>query len=248
MNSLASELLLASQLPVTGQSARFAVNCWIEWLRGRAWCLNFLIPKEFSNLVHKRGGLTVRGRQRSLKMNTRWIACSLLPLFACSLAFGQSGSLNNESYKYRTIFTLAGGGGGFAVGVFAGLAAFDDATNSDRKVWTTAALSAVGGAVGGYFLGRVLDKRQKKATVTWKRDDVRLSLMPTPGPNRQVSGSARQPVNLRAPQHSPAASDASIHHVPSAGYRLPDVAELYLVTSLERMESGADGFSVRAPN
>jgi len=34
------------------------------------------------------------------------------------------------------------GGGGFVMGLIAGLAVFDDATNSDRKVWTTALLSA----------------------------------------------------------------------------------------------------------
>ena len=38
-----------------------------------------------------------------------------------------------ESHKYRTIFTLAVGKW-LRVGLVAGLAAFDDATNSDRKV------------------------------------------------------------------------------------------------------------------
>jgi hypothetical protein len=95
-------------------------------------------------------------------MKNRLIACSMLALLACSRAFGQQPApRSGESHKYRTILTLAGGGGGFAVGLVAGLAAFDDAINSDRKVWTTAALSAVGGAVGGYFLGRPLDKRQR---------------------------------------------------------------------------------------
>jgi hypothetical protein len=68
-----------------------------------------------------------------------------------------------ESQKYRTIGTIAGGGGGFALGVFAGLALFDDAMNSDRKVWTTALLSAAGGAVGGYFLGRAIDRSSSKS-------------------------------------------------------------------------------------
>ena len=52
-----------------------------------------------------------------------------------------------------------------------------DAINSDRKVWTTAALSAVGGAVGGYFLGRALDKRQKKTNVTWRPAELERTLM-----------------------------------------------------------------------
>ena len=73
-------------------------------------------------------------------------------------AFGQASPPSGESHKYRTIFTVAGGAGGFAVGLFAGLAVFDDATNSDRKVWTTAILAAIGGSIGGYFLGRAWDR------------------------------------------------------------------------------------------
>jgi len=106
-------------------------------------------------------------------MKGRLILCSLLAFFTCQWALGQqAGAKNVESHRYRTIFALAGGGGGFAVGTFAGLAAFDDATNSDRKVWTTAALSGVGGAVAGYFIGRALDKRPKKTTVTQMREEL----------------------------------------------------------------------------
>jgi hypothetical protein len=107
----------------------------------------------------------------------------MLALFACGWAFGQqTAPQSGESHNYRTLFTLAGGGGGFTVGLVAGLAAFDDATNSDRKVWTTAALSAVGGAVGGYFLGRALDKRQKKPKVTWRSAEHERASTPALGP------------------------------------------------------------------
>jgi hypothetical protein len=92
-------------------------------------------------------------------MRTRLIVWSMLPFFVCGWAFAQQATpKSGESHKYRTILTLAGGGGGFALGLVGGLAAFDDATSSDRKVWATAVISAVGGAVGGYFLGRALDK------------------------------------------------------------------------------------------
>jgi hypothetical protein len=106
-------------------------------------------------------------------MKSRLIFYSILALFTCQWALGQqSGVSNIESHRYRTILTITGGGGGFAVGTFAGLAAFDDATNSDRKVWTTAALSGLGGAVAGYFIGRTLDKRPKKTTVTRMREEL----------------------------------------------------------------------------
>jgi membrane associated rhomboid family serine protease len=65
-----------------------------------------------------------------------------------------------QSTTHRKLFTIAGAGGGFTVGLFTGLAKFDDAINSDRKVWTAAIAGGAGGAVGGYFLGRALDKRR----------------------------------------------------------------------------------------
>src|SRR4030095_13464604 len=83
-----------------------------------------------------------------------------------SPAFGQqTGSTpSGESHKYRTIMTIAGAGGGFTGGVLLGIAGFDDAINSDRKVWTTAIVGAAAGGVGGYFIGRALDHRNRKTT------------------------------------------------------------------------------------
>jgi hypothetical protein len=94
--------------------------------------------------------------------------CVLIVL-GCGSTFGQQAPAQKqtESTKYRTIFTIAGGGGGFAVGLLAGLAAYDDAINSDRKVWTASLIGAAVGAVGGYFLGRALDKRDHNSKVTW---------------------------------------------------------------------------------
>lgn len=92
--------------------------------------------------------------------------CSVLVFLSGSSVFAQQPSGSGESHKYRTIFTIAGGGGGAAIGLFAGLSAFDDATNSESKVTTTAVLSGIGGAVGGYFLGRAIDRSKKNKTIT----------------------------------------------------------------------------------
>jgi 4-amino-4-deoxy-L-arabinose transferase-like glycosyltransferase len=54
----------------------------------------------------------------------------------------------------RVIWTIVGAGAGFAAGVFIGLNKFDDAFNSDRKVWTTAIVGAIGGGVAGALLSR----------------------------------------------------------------------------------------------
>jgi hypothetical protein len=99
-------------------------------------------------------------------MKNRIIASALFALVAGQPVYSQTPAAPKESHKYRTIFTLSGAGGGFALGVFAGLAAFDDSVNSDRKVWTTALVSAAGGAVGGYFVGRTVDKRHMKRSST----------------------------------------------------------------------------------
>jgi hypothetical protein len=172
-------------------------------------------------------------------MKNGLIVCTMLALFPCDWAFGQQPtSKSGESHKYRTLFTLAGGGGGFTVGLVAGLAAFDDAINSDRKVWTTAVLSAVGGAVGGYFLGRALDKRQKKTNVTWVPGEIEWSLM-------------RSQSFLRDNESMdswPGARLASFSGSFSAGHRLGidqanahvisswDLNYLYLVSQLQRID------------
>jgi len=107
--------------------------------------------------------------------STKSVLLGILMLFISNEAFAQQPAATIEkSSKYRKIFTIAGGGGGFAAGMFAGLAKFDDAVNSTDKVTTTAVVGGIGGAVGGYFLGRVLDKRRDRANLARQRT-VQLS-------------------------------------------------------------------------
>jgi len=121
----------------------------------------------------------------AMAVKTRATVLGMLMLVCVDSGFAQHPSTTPaESHKYRTLFSIGGGAGGFAIGLFAGLPAFDDATNSEAKVTTTAILAGVGGAVGGYFLGRSIDKSRKqtpKKTVTslpygskgsWTRNNV----------------------------------------------------------------------------
>lgn len=67
----------------------------------------------------------------------------------------------------RIGWTLGGIGIGFGAGMFVGLSKFDEAINSDRKVWTT---SIAGGAAGGMiaFLltrGRNRDQTSGKSRI-----------------------------------------------------------------------------------
>jgi len=91
-----------------------------------------------------------------------------LSLFICLVtagsAFGQQATEKHQSSKYCVILTIAGAGGGFALGVFGGIAAYDDAINASRKITTMAVLTGVAGGVGGYFLGRTLDHRSSRTT------------------------------------------------------------------------------------
>ena len=66
---------------------------------------------------------------------------------------------SRSSSKARVIGTIAGAAGGFVLGIFAGLNWFDDATDSDRKVWLTAISFGAAGGVGGYFAGRAIGGR-----------------------------------------------------------------------------------------
>jgi hypothetical protein len=52
------------------------------------------------------------------------------------------------------LWTIVGAGAGFGLGLFLGLNAFDDAVNSDRKVWTSAIAGAAAGGTLGYLVGR----------------------------------------------------------------------------------------------
>lgn len=54
----------------------------------------------------------------------------------------------------RIAWTVIGAAAGFGAGVYLGLNAFDDAVNSDRKVWTTAIVGAAAGGLAGGLLSR----------------------------------------------------------------------------------------------
>ena len=104
----------------------------------------------------------------------------LLMVVVSSCALGQATTQKKgESTKYRKIGTFAGLGGGFALGAFVGFAAFDGATNSERKITITALASAAAGALGGYFLGRAIDRRKSQVTWMWVPNELDRSLMRT---------------------------------------------------------------------
>jgi hypothetical protein len=94
---------------------------------------------------------------------------------------------------FKPVWTGIGAGAGFGLGVWAGLAKFDDAINSDRKVWTTAIVSA---AVGG-VLGFLVDRRQARSR---NPSLIAPAIVTSPADWRQqVYGSPSAAVTLRPP-------------------------------------------------
>jgi hypothetical protein len=88
-----------------------------------------------------------------MKISTRLLALTLGGLIGVSSTAHAQGRSGNST-RGTVMWTIAGAGGGFGIGLWAGLTKFDDAINSDRKVWTSAVVGAAVGAVGGYLIGR----------------------------------------------------------------------------------------------
>ena len=76
------------------------------------------------------------------------------PLLADAGERSSASPARASSRTKRVVWTLVGIGAGFGAGVFLGLHAFDDAINSDRKVWTTAIVGAAAGGLAAGLLSR----------------------------------------------------------------------------------------------
>jgi len=78
-------------------------------------------------------------------------------LFAESYRQASSQETVKKKKSHKWLIPV-GIGAGFAIGILAGLQAFDESINSDQKVWTTAILSAAAGGVAGWAVAHHLDK------------------------------------------------------------------------------------------
>jgi len=67
------------------------------------------------------------------------------------------------------LWTSVGAGAGFGIGLWAGLTAYDDALNSDRKVWTSAIIGAAAGGTLAYLLTRARRQPSPPHIATSKR-------------------------------------------------------------------------------
>jgi hypothetical protein len=80
----------------------------------------------------------------------------------------------SRSSGKRVAWTIIGAAAGFGAGMFLGLNAFDDAINSDRKVWTTAIVGAAAGGFAGAFLSRNVGRTPASARAAFAKTRDRV--------------------------------------------------------------------------
>jgi hypothetical protein len=101
------------------------------------------------------------------------------PVAADSSRTESASTAQTGSGGKRVLWTVVGAAAGFGAGVFLGLAKFDDAINSDRKVWTTALLSAAAGGIAGNLLSRDVGPASPKRLTREGREGGPRAAVPT---------------------------------------------------------------------
>jgi hypothetical protein len=106
----------------------------------------------------------------------------------------EQGSATAQSRGFKPIWTAVGAGAGFGLGVWAGLSKFDQAIDSDRKVWATAIVCAAAGGVIGFLV----DRRQAHGHPSAIAQPVTAIARPSSW-QQAVYGSATASPSLRLP-------------------------------------------------
>jgi hypothetical protein len=92
-------------------------------------------------------------------------ALALLLVLGCttSTAYAQQARPSAAGTRGRVLGTVIGAAAGFGAGLLIGLAAYDDAVNSERKIWTLTAVTTAAAAGAGYAIGAGLTRRAKSS-------------------------------------------------------------------------------------
>jgi hypothetical protein len=125
------------------------------------------------------------------------LAIALLALLVSSSAVhADDATAAARARSFKPVWTAIGAGAGFGLGVWVGFRKFDDAIYSERKIWTTAIVSA---AIGG-VLGFLVDRRQARSSNPSLTAPAPIA---APGEWRQqIYGSPSATVTLRPPSVS----------------------------------------------
>jgi membrane associated rhomboid family serine protease len=106
------------------------------------------------------------------------VALLLFHVPASADTTGRSAPAKASPSSKRVIWTLVGIGAGFGAGLFIGLNAFDDAVNSDQKVWTSALVGAAAGGLAGGLLSRNVGRAPQVKAARSIRPATELRLAP----------------------------------------------------------------------
>jgi hypothetical protein len=95
----------------------------------------------------------------------------------------------NSGTGKRVMWTIIGAAAGFGAGVYFGLNQFDDAVNSDQKVWMSALAFAAAGGVTANLLSRNVGSAQPEVRKSGS-SEVRRQAVPDTSWNAAVSGTS----------------------------------------------------------
>jgi hypothetical protein len=134
----------------------------------------------------------------------RFLVILCLMFVGADLCSAQSTSMSSgRSTAVVVRWTALGVGAGFGLGAYLGVAFFDDAVNSDGKLWTSAIVGGVAGGIGGYLIGRHRDRNRPSAAapahVVALPTGIPIALVPTVAaaqPPTTSSGRARVTVGV----------------------------------------------------
>ena len=126
---------------------------------------------------------------------TRCLVLVLVALLASSSPASADPTATAQSRGFRPLWTAVGAGAGFGLGAWIGLTKFDDAIDSDRKVWTTAIVSAAAGGI----LGFLLDRHQARSAHPSRIEPFVPVEGLTPAWRKAIYGSSTSPATVRLP-------------------------------------------------
>jgi hypothetical protein len=131
---------------------------------------------------------------------------TLIPAVLITLLLGSSAAsaqtapgTPDSKTRRTTLWTVVGAGAGFGVGIWAGLHVFDDSINSDRKVWTTAIISAAAGGILGHLTSRGRSRSDMRRAGKARGIEPLTSRVLPDGVLRLREGSVALPVPLALP-------------------------------------------------
>ena len=134
--------------------------------------------------------------RRALCLGLTGLLLSHAPVWADTGARPSPSAPRASSTTTRVAWTLVGIGAGFAAGLFVGLTAFDDSTNSDRKVWTSAIVGAAAGGLAGGLISRNVGRAPQVKSTGARRlpAEPQAAPWPTAGFSRSDDGVLRRRV------------------------------------------------------